>query len=114
MKIRIKAILKELKEVCLDEYLSVSHNVLFQEVMSCYRSEQIQKNREEYYKKDNLKLKEPATDKQIAYAQQLADNKNIDLKITGKETKEQISKLIEELKNVPLKDKNPKQVEEVI
>lgn len=104
MKQRIIEIMKELWEAHLEYknsrpeteqgYLTLNYNTLFSESISCWRGEQAGKNKS-FNKSYPTK---PATAKQIAYAQQLADNKKIDLKITGKETSLEISKIIEELK----------------
>ena len=93
MKDRIKTIINELRTVVKDECLSISHDTLFTESLSVYRGEMTGKNKRGDY---NSKPK-PATDKQIAYVQQLADKKNINITITGKETGFEISKLIKEL-----------------
>ena len=104
MKQRIKEIMKELWEAHLEYkesrpeaekgYLILNYNTLFSESVSCFRGEMAGKNKS-FNKSYPTK---PATPKQIAYAQQLADKKNIDLKITGKETSLEISKIIEGLK----------------
>jgi len=95
MKQRIKEIIKTLREVLSEECLVVSHDTLFRESLCIYRGEKANQSNP---KKPFNKPTTPATDKQIAYAQQLADLKNIELNLTGKETSQQISKLIDELK----------------
>jgi hypothetical protein len=95
MKNRIKEIIETLKKVRAEESLIVSDERLFKEALTCYRGEMTGKPKGE--KEDKRKSKQ-ATDKQIAYVQQLADKKGIEIRITGKETSYQISKLIEELK----------------
>ena len=93
MKDRIKTIINELREVVKAEGLSISHDTLFSESLSVYRGEMAGKNkRGDYNSKPKL-----ATDKQIAYAQQLADKKKINIQITGKETGVEISNIIKEL-----------------
>jgi len=105
MKQRIKEIMKELWDAHLEYkgsrpeteqgYITLPYSILFSESVSTWRGEQAGKNKS-YNKSYQTK---PATPKQIAYAQQLADNKKIDLKITGKETSLEISKIIEGLQN---------------
>jgi len=105
MKQRIKEIMNELWETHLEYkesrpeiekgYITLPYSILFSESVSCWRGEQAGKNKS-FNKPYPTK---PATPKQIAYVQQLADNKKIDLKITGKETSLEISKIIEGLKN---------------
>ena len=105
MKQRIIEIMKELWETHLEYkqsrpeteqgYITLPYSILFSESVSTWRGEQSGKNKScnKYYPT------KPATPKQIAYAQQLADKKKIDLKLTGKETSLEISKIIEGLKN---------------
>ena len=105
MKQRIKEIMNELLETHLEYklsrpeteqgYIILPYSILFSESVSCWRGEQAGKNKSF----SNSYPTKPATDKQIAYAQQLADKKKIDLKLTGKETSLEISKIIEGLKN---------------
>ncbi|HUS51732.1 MAG TPA: hypothetical protein VMZ91_16310 [Candidatus Paceibacterota bacterium] len=105
MKQRIIEIMKELWETHLEYkqsrpeteqgYITLPYSILFSESVSTWRGEQAGKNKS-FNKSYPTK---PATPKQIAYAQQLADNKKFDLKITGKETSIEISKIIEGLKN---------------
>jgi len=105
MKQRIIEIMKELWETHLEYkqsrpeteqgYITLPYSILFSESVSTWRGEQAGKNKS-FNKSYPTK---PATPKQIAYAQQLADNKKFDLKITGKETSVEISKIIEGLKN---------------
>lgn len=102
MKQRIIEIMKKLWDTHIEYkqsrpeteqgYLTLPYNILFSESVSTWRGEQAGKN------KSFNKITKPATAKQIAYAQQLADKKKIDLKITGKETNSEISKIIEGLK----------------
>jgi len=104
MKQRLQEIMKELWETHLEYkksrpeaeqgYLILNYNTLFSESISCWRGEQAGKNKGY---KTNYPTKS-ATDKQIAYAQQLADNKKINLSLTGKETSLEISKIIEGLR----------------
>ena len=104
MKQRLQEIMKELWESHLEYrksrpeaeqgYLVLNYNTLFTESISCWRGEQAGKNKGY---KTNYPTK-PATAKQIAYAQQLADKKDISLNLTGKETGLEISKVIEGLK----------------
>ena len=94
MKQRINEIIKTLKEIIEENSLNVSYDVLFTESLSIYRGERASESRSNYQKKE---IERPATSKQLAYAQQLADNKKIEIKITGKETSKQISNLIKEL-----------------
>jgi len=101
MNQRIKEIMTELWETHLEYknsrpeaekgYLILPYTVLFSESVSCWRGEQAGKKKEQ-------KQSEPATEKQVAYAQLLADKKKININITGNETKQEISKLIEELR----------------
>ena len=103
MKQRIKEIMDELWETHLlfknsrpeteQGYLILNYNTLFVEAVSCYRGEQTEKNKKTFKKN----ITKPATNKQIAYVQKLADQKGINITITGNETSEKISKLIGEL-----------------
>ena len=102
MKQRIKEILKELWETHIEfresrpesekGYLTLGYNTLFSEAVSCYRGEKAGEN-----KKSNYNSNKPATAKQIAYAQQLADKKKITVNLSEKSTSQEVSKLIKEL-----------------
>ena len=102
-KDRIVEIMKELWEAHLEYknsrpesekgYLILSYDTLFSESISCYRGEQAGKNRTP---QNDFAMK-PATAKQIAYALKLADERNIDLKLTGKEISMEVSKIIDGL-----------------
>lgn len=96
MKKRINEIIKELKEVIEENNLNVLDNTLFSEALTTYRGELINQNKSKTQEEEKPVRK--ATDKQLAYAQQLADKKGIEINITGNETTKEISKLIEELK----------------
>jgi len=95
MKQRIKELIKELKET--EQELQkeipnffISNDTIFHEALTCYRGELAYKSKQP----NKTKL---ATEKQIAYVQKLADQKGINITITGNETSEKISKLIREL-----------------
>ncbi|HUS49126.1 MAG TPA: hypothetical protein VMZ91_03120 [Candidatus Paceibacterota bacterium] len=102
-KDRIVEIMKELWEAHLEYknsrpesekgYLILSYDTLFSESVLCWREEQTEKNKTEF----NNSPTKPATAKQIAYATQLADRNNVELKLTGDETSMEISKLIDGL-----------------
>jgi len=97
MEQRINQIISSLKKVVKEQGLTISDERLFSEALTCYRGEEAGKPRKgERVVKDSSK---PATAKQLAYVQKLADENNFDLKLTGKETSIEISKIIEGLKD---------------
>jgi len=99
MKQRLIEIITLLRDVCKIEELEIKDETLFSESCSFLRGEKAGENRiskQTSFKKESPTFKR-ATSKQIAYAQQLADKKGIELKITGNESSFEISKLIESL-----------------
>ncbi len=93
MKKRITEIINELREVIKEECLSISHDTLFSESILIYRGEKAGEQKRGGYNQSG-----PATEKQIAYAQQLADKKGITINVSEKSTMGEVSKLIEDLK----------------
>ena len=80
--------------------LNISDDVFLTEVMTTYRGELASQSRPNYKldweKKQEVKK---ASEKQIAYIQNLADQKGKDIKISKDLTYIEASKMIEELKN---------------
>lgn len=95
-------IIKELREVCQEECLVISHETLFEQACTFLRGEQMSNQKQQNANFNSWKKPmtnpRPATDKQLAYLQQLADSKNINIEVRKDMTSQEVSKLIEELK----------------
>lgn len=89
MKQRIKEIVNELRGVIVDECLSVSHDTLFKEAVSCYRGEKAGESKST--PKKTMNPNEPATQKQIDFIHK----NNLDVN-TEQITKKEANQIIKE------------------
>lgn len=94
MKEELTKKIQDLREVCKEEGLVISHDTLFKEACTFLRGELMSKKKQS----SNYNPNKKASANQLAYAQTLADKKGISISVSEDTSNKEISELIKELK----------------